>query len=205
MDSQAKLEAQVRTAMELLVPKFRISEEERVRFQTPAIEVYDGRTLYHAIDNCIRFHPSDVDCPIVVGEEVSHYFHFQLRPPANNAFPTVFHALPVVVNREMIGRYGALAYLTSRDATPDVWRAQRGWADTATNTLDVLGHNLGYERAYRLFELHGEAYLPGLARMNVDDSLDLARRVAPISWYERKILPLFAKSRIDSKNARMTC
>ena len=201
MDLQQKLEALVSEAIEILAPKFQITNEEKAIFRTPTLEVCDERSSYHLVDNHIKLNRSDLDRPYVVGEEISHYIHFQLKPSISNKAGTLLSVLPEVRNREMIGRYGALVYVASKGPAPDDWQKQGLSLDNGEDTLDILAHDFGYERAYRLFELHGDKYLARLARMDVDDAFVFARGVAPISWYERKILPLFPKPRILTLSA----
>jgi hypothetical protein len=183
------LEALTFAAIDLLMPAFQVTDEERARFRAPKLEIDERRARYDAANNCIKLRPTDIDQPAVIGEEVAHYIHEQLNPCSEELTET-FASLPVITSSEMVGRYGALSYMKRRGLTPDVWRNHVVYTDNAVDTVDHLGHEFGYKRAYKLFELHGERYLARLARMGVDESLDFACRAAPISLYELYIMPV---------------
>lgn len=193
MNSTQKLQENIAEAKQILIPRFRVTHLEQERLIEADIEIYDGRTRYHFEENKLRFNEKELGNPIAIGEEISHWVHLRINPLVNPMGVPVSERLPYHASIEMVGRYGALSYAAAKRLPYEPWKRRILELSPADDPDDVLGHDWGYERAYKLFELHGDQYLPILARMGINDSLDLASIVAPVSWLERRVEPLLRK------------
>ncbi|MEK6956281.1 MAG: hypothetical protein AABW52_06470, partial [Nanoarchaeota archaeon] len=60
--------------------------------------------------------------------------------------------------------------------------------------LYLIVSQRGYERADQAIKKHGNSLLPRLARMTIEESEKLGR-ILPITFYERKIIPLIDRMR----------
>ncbi|GEM_PF-1909249 len=190
MDVRKDLQERISDARSILIPKFSITPQEQAMLHEPGIELWDGRTQYTLKSNQIQFNRKDLENPLAIGEETAHYIHLSLNPLTIDRQTDLFDVLPLLVARELVGRYGALVYMSVKGISIDTWKRTEGLPDSSSEWLDYLSHSIGYERAYKLFDLHRDRYLAQVARMNPHNLIDFSRRVAPVSWYERRIVPL---------------
>src|SRR3989344_1491568 len=199
MNDTENLKGKVADAISVLTVKFKVTPEEQAKLKEPTIEIYEGRSRYRYDTNRLQLNATPEDLwPLVIGEEIAHYIHFGINPHIFTVKPeeatTVFDFLHRVFSVEMIGRYGGLVYASVKGLCEFPFKKSHRYTENPDDTLDHLGHELGYQRAYKVFELHGDEHLPKLARMNAREVIDFSRKVAPISLYERKIMPLFNRT-----------
>ncbi len=177
-------------ALEVLARKFKI--DDLGRFPRPEFLVCQEGTGYEFEKNRIQFNENQVSSSIAIGEEASHYIHLQLNPLHKTRVVTNFDVIAVITLIEVIGRYGALAYLKEKGEDIEPFKKRKGAfaTDSTQEFVEQMSHHFGYESAYKLMELHGDAMLPALSRMGLDEGLKAVSRLAPITFYERKIMPL---------------
>ena len=176
-------------ALEVLAEKFKVGDLEK--FSRPEILVYEGGTGYNFGENIIQFNTSQVYSKIVLGEEASHYLHLQLNPLHKTKVLNNFDVIAVTTLIEVVGRYGALVYLNERGESIMPFKKRGAFATESTQEfVSQVSHHYGYQFAHKLMELHGDTILPVLARMELDEGLKSLPRLAPITFYERNIMPL---------------
>ena len=175
-NKEKSLRERIAEAKNILIPEFGITSEEQKKIIAPLVEIYSGRNQYHPIDNVLSFNEADIDSPILIGEETSHYLHHSINPfqrPKNSEY-----ILQFTTAKEFVGRYGALVYV-SKKGLPILPFKKFGTLIEDNEYMHMLGHDFGYQFAYRMFELHGTKYLSQVARMNDREVIKFARQHAP--------------------------
>jgi len=187
------LEQQLKTRVErvrrILLNKFRVSEEELKKFRELKIEL-GKNSQYIFGEALIRITPAHIEDYFVIGEEVSHYIHRQLNPIIKSE-----DGLQIGYVNETVGRYGGLVYAKAEEVTSFTKTKNTGLliGETPDEAWNNFWHEEGYRRAEKMFELHRESLLSVLARMSTKDAIKFMDRAAPLSFYERNILPILDK------------
>jgi hypothetical protein len=180
----------------------------------------DNGAGYSVTTNTIYTRASEIDNPYSIGEETSHYLHHQLNPfEFDNPFaPSEDRKVKSSVGlywrrrnvEETVGRYGALVYAQIKGAEREhVLDFMAGWEPYINSafksgewkrslairrtTYSYMAHVSGYWRANMVFDTYDDSLLPSLARLSLDEALSIFPRLAPFSFYERRILPWIDK------------
>ena len=203
MMDERLLRTMVREAVIELYPKFGIDEKTFKTFRH--LEIVPGDKAQYDPLGCRFLMPEDTSgwepsfLDEAVGEEVSHYLHLELNPihkTVESLYEQDNRVIACANLVETVGRYGAQIYC----APKGIKMHEVDWlgylmANPDGGGVSMLYHRDAYQRASILFELHGEALLPRVARMSVVDAQRNLPRLAPMTFYERKILPKVDKIR----------
>lgn len=211
MTNEEKLKRKVEEAMLFLAPKLDISAALLTSFKCPSYKVVEeilteaeGEKpgfiigLYNFEECGFKFPIKSLDNIKTIGHETTHYLHHQLNPALRKDIKQGG------INRnfwwglelsELVAEYGGIIYQKyhgiSEDYPPSLL-AEGGIPGFNTMLYEIVSRR-GYSRAYHAFEQHGEAILSGLARIHLIETGQTLPRLLPITFYERKILPLINK------------
>lgn len=208
MNDEQVLRLNIDDAIKVLAPKFGIDGSLLSSFEYPFIElrqewVQVGKVVqfasgvYSFLDNKIKIAAGELNLGII-GEEVSHYLHHQLNPGLNKRiteFGTDRSEFWAGIElREIVGAYGRIVYGVHKGYTFEPMTSQTHVDNQAVGMLNQLinsAHELGYRRADKVYLMHKDKLLPQLARMSLDEAIVLLPRLWPVTFYERRVLPLW--------------
>jgi len=213
------LRSNLEEAITVLAPKFDISDEELKSYPFPQINIIRGKQLIeygylvHTIDeNSALYNPHDkvflwgialISNIPAIGEESSHFLHLELNPIHKQKFQFLSREYWTAMNlMELVGCYGKFLYASKKgekvQIADDIWPrdAMANPAElTAEYLISVYTHQRGYRRAERIFNEYGDLLLPRIARMSPQEALEVLPRLAPVSLYEKRILPILDRVR----------
>lgn len=191
------LRLNIERAVRYLAPKFQVSDWEIQAYGEPAyiVDEHEETASYCHDDREFIFNPLLLDDIEAIGEETSHYLHHIVNNLEDNFDTDVL--------TEVIGRYGGLCYQYGcpRNIAALLRNGHQeiAWPPSSMSFwelwYDSAVHDMSYARAEIIFRNHGDSLLPRLARMSVDESLKFLPLVAPVTFYERRVLPYV--SRLD--------
>jgi hypothetical protein len=208
MNNEQVLRQNIDDAIKVLAPKFGIDGSLLSSFKYPSIElIQDGAQvgevvhfangMYGFLDNKIKIETGKLDNLEIIGEEVSHYLHHQLNPSLNKRiteFGTDRSEFWAGIElKEIIGAYGRIVYSVHKGNAFEPMTSQTHLDTQATGIINQLvnsAHELGYRRADKAYLIYKDEFLPRLARMSLDEAIMLLPRLLPITFYERRVLPL---------------
>lgn len=203
------LQNNLEEAILFLSPKFEISEVDLRSVEEPSYEIVSERKAsYHPFWNCFSFGLDYIHDIMALGEEASHYLHnvllrlkernyiFPGKPPRKDDLDALLHGLD-----ELVGRYGSLVYCNARDIqvkpSNEIPNFSHHFGMTREEyEMARMKHETGYRRADRIFAEFGELLLPKMARMSYAEALEALPRLAPITFYEQRVLPIIDWFRI---------
>lgn len=181
-----------------LAPKFAILDEELRTYPIPSFEIVKEKgVIYDPINKKFTFDSESIWDVYAFGEEASHYLHCELNPIHEKKFQYRSKEYWSAMNLlELVGHYGAMIYATEKRvkiSTVKELCPTNVVFDTREQLEDYWGHKEGYSRAEKIFAEYGDSLLSRIARMSVEEALEILPRLAPVSLYERRILPFLDK------------
>ncbi|MFA6889168.1 MAG: hypothetical protein WC254_06755 [Candidatus Woesearchaeota archaeon] len=208
MTEIAELTERIEGAIVFLAPKFGVSEEELKGFRRPTVEICESNDEtkvspgeYYFDTNTVSIASDSFDKSI--GEEVSHYLHHRIN---TTLFPEIQRrerkkdetSRVGTTLLEVVGRYGKIVHDVSQGNQFELLPSDfflNLYGSPLLNVNEVIAHEIGYRRAERAYMMHGEFLLPRLARLTLDEGIVTLPRLLPITWYERKVLPVVDRIR----------
>jgi hypothetical protein len=210
--SETELEKCIQNSISILAPVFDISVTELAAFRKPTVALFDSfhsagirgkyfhdQARFEFSKNHFNGNLPDLKC---LGHEVSHYLHHELNPQVlkkmEEAGSQEYIYWRGVELREFVAELGGIVYATMQSdifVLTEKVRLDHGDGHYAL----VYNHyaECGYTRAQNAFKFSKGNFLSRLARMSIEESKRIISREFPINFYERVILPLFDKSKIN--------
>ena len=193
MNAHEKIRENVRAAIAVLSSKFEISDAEMQTFGEPVTEI--GTRTRCVYPRTLIFEPHMTDDDTALGEEVSHLLHGIVNPEIRHPKThDEINSRRYII--ECVGHYGALVYLKEKGAPYDNIKWPFAPDCEGDEFFSHLAHEYGYKRAVKLFGLYTDSLLPQVARMDYDTALVALHRLAPLSFYERKIIPAIDRAKV---------
>lgn len=183
-EQQGILEGNLLRTMATLAPKFGITDTSKGFFMPDYILVSPENPSAKYGPLFFSFNPALISNVEILGHEVSHCFHGQLCPCEVEYAKTSFGK----TLREVVAHYGGFVNCVENGLLipGEKWDRGPGFSHD-------LPHKMGYHIAQKAIRSYGDSLLPELARMGLDEArITLSRlsRKLPISFYERRVLPL---------------
>lgn len=190
------LRKNVDIALGVLAPKFEVSDEELRIHGKPSVEIGERTSCIYP--NRLIFELHNINSELALGEEVSHFLHGVVNPEISKA-KNVDEINTRRYVMETVGHYGAIVYLNEMGYDYSLFDVHWPIAPDVNgeDLWNHLAHELGYKRAFRLFQSHGDTLLADLARMDREHANVSLPRLAPLSLYERKFLPMVDHVRVN--------
>jgi len=192
------LKRNLEEAIIVLAPKFAVSDNKLKTYSTPSFEIVDKKgAFYDRVDKKFIFSLDLIEDIPSLGEEASHYLHTELNKFHEKKFQKYSKEYWMAMNLlELVGHYGKLIYANGKEekiTTVKELYPPNIIFETREQVEDYWSYKEGYSKAEKIFAEYGDTLLPRISGMSVEKAIEILPRLAPVSFYERKILPLLDK------------
>jgi hypothetical protein len=215
MNDEETLKGNIDEAILALAPKFGVSPETLATFRSPTVlvcDVIETRTepripirsdgMYIFDEARFKLTRHALNDLLLLGHEVSHYLHNEINPQFRQRMkdyggedPEFWIGFEL---QELVGEYGGIIYTTSQGVGSSA-RSRGLYCDNGVPgliaRLSDCAHDLAARRADKAFSEHGEELLPRLSRLGLDEADEILFRLLPVTFYEKRILPVLDRLR----------